>query len=69
MSLSSSPELLFVFFSPQCLKLFVESHGYSMQSNELVALYPTRNLSHMKAFASLESAKLFPKDTVFVQEK
>ncbi|CAB4032271.1 UBX domain-containing 7 [Paramuricea clavata] len=48
---------------------YVQNQGYSNERYELVTNFPRKKLSYMDSDLSLKDAGLFPRETVFVQER
>lgn len=53
----------------QALLLYVSAHGYEMGDYDVVTNFPTRNLNSLNISDSLLALGLFPRETVYVQQK
>ncbi|RWS25434.1 UBX domain-containing protein 7-like protein [Leptotrombidium deliense] len=53
----------------KALLLYISSKGYDMQEYDLITNFPKRNLKEMPSTETLSAVGLFPRETVFVQQK
>ena len=57
------------FFFLQAIVKFVVSEGFPIESHEIVTNFPRRILTDLDTSQTLKDLGLFPKETVFVQQK
>ena len=53
----------------QAIVGYVASEGYSLDKHEIVTNFPRRILTDLDTTQTLKDLGLFPKETVFVQQK
>ena len=53
----------------QAIVKFVVSEGFPIESHEIVTNFPRRILTDLDTSQTLKDLGLFPKETVFVQQK
>ena len=53
----------------QAIVRYVASEGYSLDKHEIVTNFPRRILTDLDTTQTLKDLGLFPKETVFVQQK
>ena len=53
----------------QAIIKFVSSEGFSLENHEIVTNFPRRILTDLDTSQTLKDLGLFPKETVFVQQK
>lgn len=59
---------MFLFLLQDLVK-YVEAQGFSNERYELVTNFPRKKLSYLNSELSLKDAGLFPRETVFIQER
>ena len=60
-------QCIFLYF--QAIIGFVKSEGYALDQHEIVTNFPRRILTDLDTSQTLKELGLFPKETVFVQQK